>query len=354
MCDQTRFYYLALPNGVEGLVECRIIDVNRRQLLGIGYFDNPHDFMCACADWNGRANIYAGRNPRPPRLCEPSRRNKIVPGLRAAKSEDIETVTMVSLDFDPVRSRDLPSTDAEEEAAFVAAVCAASEYAHALVMRSGNGSQVLIPVIPFDVRGKQQWFEARAKVWEEGIREDLALAELPDAPKVKLDSQYDLPRIIKVPGTLSVKGHASHERPHRMAKFDDWGVRGTRDVLKELMEVNHVTDADEPRTGRQDPISPAESIPELFWKLLTHDQRLRRTWEGQRDDFPSGSHSRSEFDLSLATQLARYGLTPGEILAILLAFPHGRNTTGTASYFDWTIDEAVHPGRRARNRRGQA
>lgn len=348
MSDQRRLFSMILPNGLEGLAECRVIDVNRRELLGIGYFDNPDDFQHACREWDGRANLYAGRNPRPVRLCPPSVRNTIATGLRAASRDDIETVTMVSLDLDPVRPEGVPSSDVEQALALEEARQIAGRYAGAWVMQSGNGAQVLIPVQPLDVRGRQADFERRVRTWEEGLRRAI---RRPDA--VRLDSQYDLPRIIKVPGSLSVKGHATPDRPHRQARLLARS-EGGNDLLKEIMEVTNVAEATDEPSGRHDVITPASSIPELFWELLQHDRRLRRTWEGHRDDFPSGRYSRSEYDLSLATQLARYGFTAQEILAILLAFPHGRNTTGTASYFALTIGEAVRPARRARTRRGTA
>ena len=74
---------------------------------------------------------------------------------------------------------------------------------------SGNGFHVIqrvnIPVV------NHSWLENQLRNYFKEVQKA--------TPYMKLDSIFDMTRILKVPGTLSLKGENTSERPHRNAKI---------------------------------------------------------------------------------------------------------------------------------------
>jgi len=301
--DIGRFFRL-LAHGPHGLTELRIIPPGKKPW--IGYFDAEEAFVEACVTWNGQANVYAGRNPRPRVFAGrfPQAHNRLARGVRGAGSADIEVITAFSLDIDPVRERNLSSTEAEHQLALAAANRVASDYPNSIVIDSGNGSQVLFPIAPLFVNGDSRRVEARAKAWEADVR---AIVE--EDARLKLDSIHDLARIIKVPGTLAIKGNSTPERPHRLARFISEVPTGPCDLSGVFARPIALSHLESPKGGN--------GIPARFHELLEKDDELRRVWEGKRDDF----RSRSEYDLSIADRCARHGFTEQETVRIVMAIP---------------------------------
>ena len=86
------------------------------EVLGIGFFDDEDAFVAACTEANGTGNVYAGIQPRPRRFFEQAP-NRLARLRRGAHDQDIEHVTALALDLDPVRPKDTASTDEELERA---------------------------------------------------------------------------------------------------------------------------------------------------------------------------------------------------------------------------------------------
>jgi hypothetical protein len=98
-----------------GVTEGRIISPHH-EVLGIGFFDDEDAFVAACAAANGTGNVYVGIQPRPRRFFEQAP-NRLARLRRGAHDHDIERVTALVLDLDPVRPKDRASTDDELEQA---------------------------------------------------------------------------------------------------------------------------------------------------------------------------------------------------------------------------------------------
>lgn len=310
--ESIRRFYRLLRHAGRGLTEVRVIQAGQGQPR-IGFYDSEDAFVDACSRWSGKANVYVGRNPRPKRLTErqPQAYNNLVSGVRGASASDIDLVTALSLDIDPVRANGLPSTDAEHERALAMAERVAADYPGAILVDSGNGAQVVFPTDPVSVNGESKRLQAQVRAWESEIREVVE-----SDPALKLDSIYDLPRIIKVPGTLAIKGTSTQERPHRLARI----VNAEDDALCDMTDVfSRQIAADGSVTAEE--LGTVPEIPDRFRRLQQADRRIRATWEGSRDDLRDASGS--GYDMSMISQLQSRGFSPGEIAAVLLEMPSG-------------------------------
>jgi P4 family phage/plasmid primase-like protien len=315
--DIRRFFRL-LSHGQHGLTELRIIPSERRP--HIGFFDDEDAFVETCTRWSGRANVYAGRNPRPRRFVEqfPQAHNKLAQGIPGARSADIEIVTALSIDIDPRRPRNTSSTSAEHDVALAVADRVASDYPGAILVDSGNGAQVLFPLSAVSVNGDARRVEAQTKAWESEVR---TIVE--EDPGLRLDSIYDLARVIKVPGTVAIKGTPTPERPHRLARI-------VGEIPSEPCDMHEVFEREVDESEADSRELAAADIPERFRGLLESDERIRRTWNGERGDLRDSTGS--GYDMAMIDLLLGEDFTPEEVLATVLAMPSGTKDTRRVAY----------------------
>ena len=213
--DDIRATWRWLGHAAHGVSEVRVIRPGGG-IVGIGFFDDEQAFVDACARANAAGNVYVGIQPRPRRLFDAAP-NVIRPLRTGAGRKDIEVVTATVIDLDPVRPRDTASTDEELASAIAAAegaiaACELEGLVRPRLMMSGNGAQIWFALPPQSLEGPardriqegMKQFEAhvRAKVQTEGVH---------------VDSIHDVARIIKVVGTVSLKGDGSGDRPHRVS-----------------------------------------------------------------------------------------------------------------------------------------
>lgn len=326
-------FRLVLPKSSFGLIENRVIDPNAKRILQIDFTDNLSNIILLCQQWHSKSNIYIGRNPRPAYFAK----YKNNPHQRGgAHSLQIEFATAVSLDIDPVRPKGVPATEQEVQRAVEAALKISRQYPGSAVVMTGNGAQVLFPISPpFDVRGRQKWFEEKVKAWEDGFRQEVVGGGL-----LKLDPQFDLARIIKVPGTLSIKGNPSLERPHRLARFVTY-PSSSCDVIMEILKNDVLIRKEKERvTFNLKPVSRVPEMPERFFKDLQNDKALQDIYHQRR-----GFKSASEYDLAMAVRLAAYyNYNPAEIHSVLVHLPsrlRSPNSVKSRAYYDITIGKAM-------------
>lgn len=139
--------------------------------------------------------------------------------MNALCDADIDVITRVVFDLDPVRPTGVPSTTAEVEAAL--------QVRQELVMllhgfgwpmpalgMSGNGAHV---VYRTRIRSTGDWRKLAARLYL-GLRD--RLAESCAEAGVHFDSSVRNPaRIWRIYGTVNRKGPATPERPHRLAQI---------------------------------------------------------------------------------------------------------------------------------------
>ncbi|MFH1680732.1 MAG: phage/plasmid primase, P4 family [Candidatus Eisenbacteria bacterium] len=304
--DIRRFFRL-LAHGPHGLTELRIIPPRGKPW--IGFFDEEDAFVEMCATWCGKANVYAGRNPRPRVFAKrfPQACNKLARGVPGAKADDIEILTALSLDLDPIREKDIPSTDLEHQLALDVAGRIVADYPGAVLVDSGNGAQIFLPIAPLSLGDNARRVEAQTKAWEADVRKMVE-----EDPDLKLDSVYDLARIIRVAGTENIKGAATAERPHRLAHIVGEVPTDPCDMSEVFTREVNVPEEEIRAEGK---------IPERFHALLETDEKVRLTWNGERPDLSDST--RSGYDMAMVSLLHNQGFAPEEIIPIVLSMPSG-------------------------------
>ena len=215
--DIIRFYQRLRHQGY-GITEVRAI--TGEGIKGIGFFDNQDDFVKACVQWNGKANLYAGRNPRNRTLLNRAP-NRIISGVReGGKNEDITFITAVAIDIDPIRDKNSPSTDEEFSYAIDVAESISKDFPNSTIDLTGNGACVWMPIEPIQVplnEDERERLRRQLQRFEADIREKYLGDEYRN--KVQMDYIHDFARVNRIIGTQNIKGVETKDRPHRLARF---------------------------------------------------------------------------------------------------------------------------------------
>lgn len=187
--EDVRRFYRWLEHWPTEYTEVRIIgggaSVIRR------WVQTEDDFVDLCREWSGKRQCYAGINPR---IRE------------GGKAEDVSRVVAVPFDVDSKHPKKEAATDEEVEQAKQRMVELVSwirvqGYEYPFVAMSGNGYHVI----------------QRVNLAVDDTLPSRLEAYFHEAPTEGMDSVFDLPRILKIPGTMSVKGTPTEERPHRLS-----------------------------------------------------------------------------------------------------------------------------------------
>ncbi len=150
--------------------------------------------------------------------------NEAKEGIEAAKveSKDIVSWTIIPFDVDaarksPATQKD-PATDSEaQEAVLIGWKIVAylkNEYSITdyLFIMTGNGCAIWVKIPSYAIN-EDNWesIQDQNQAFQQMIQKRF------NSPDVQIDTVGDLRRIMKVPGTLAVKGKEFGERKHRMA-----------------------------------------------------------------------------------------------------------------------------------------
>lgn len=272
--EAIRATYRWLAHAEHGVSEVRVIRPGKG-IVGIGFFDNEEAFVSECVRTNAAGNVYVGIQPRPRRLLELAP-NAVRPLKSGAGRKDIEVVTATVIDLDPVRPKDTASTD-EELAAATEAASSAATWAESLGlsrparMMSGNGAQLwfAIPPVALDDDNRDA-VQSNLKAFEAELRAQV------ESERVKVDSIHDLPRIIKVVGTVSRKGEPTDERPHRVSAALDRFERAEDPELRARL-------LERPAPGNDGAATPVLTSVIQPGVLPVAGGRTNRTPEGEVD-----------------------------------------------------------------------
>jgi len=164
-------------------------DKQRNKLLDRRLLYGYQDFERWVKTYNGRADLYIGRNPR-------------------TKDGKVVGVHSISVDIDPVRPKDTASIAQQLSEAVSAGkrLLSLSIYSQGLIASSGNGCHIYWPLKP-------EWgiTQDQVKQFEDEVREFIK-----GKYNVRVDSIFDNPRLVKIIGTKATKGDV---RLHRVSKF---------------------------------------------------------------------------------------------------------------------------------------
>jgi len=190
---------------------------------------NEEDFVKACKIWNGKRNVYAGLRDRKENL------------RKCANFSDIIGIQIVTLDIDPVREADVAATKEEMERAIKVAEIIRNwfkekGYVSPIRAMTGNGTCLYFCTPFYEVTDENREEITRLlEKFELNCREKFK--DVLKKYNCQIDRMYDLPRVGKVIGTLSVKGENTKERPWRLSYFIDEPKRiNDEKFLKNLLK----------------------------------------------------------------------------------------------------------------------
>jgi hypothetical protein len=258
--QQTRLQYRLLKHGGYW-TQVHAQDVNTNTLVSRELVYGEEEVVKWARAFNTKANLFVGRNPRD-------------------KNGKVAGITCVSLDVDAIREPKRASLlEQFERAITVGKGINVREGIPAVLCSSGNGALLIFPFdsIQTDVSELTQ----QIKEFERGIIERFSTSE------VRIDATFDAPRLVKVMGSLSVKGE---RRLWRYAKFLQPVFSGVGRGSKVLERIRRIT-----------PVESSVVLP----------------------SFRAGDYdSRSEADFGMAVRLQQAGLGPEACYAELLKFSH--------------------------------
>lgn len=197
------------------VVELRVPKAERFGTIS-GYFNDVKALQEAAMKLSGSyGGIYFTCNPVKPALLARASNRVIRYSKVTTADHDVEKRRWIPVDLDPVRPVGISSTDEEHLSAMTRAYAVYEHliqqgWEEPLLMDSGNGSYVLIRVdLPNDEDSREL------------VQKFLAtLAHKFDDNVVHVDlTMFNAARIIRVPGTLNMKGDSTGDRPHRRAGF---------------------------------------------------------------------------------------------------------------------------------------
>jgi len=321
-----RQFYQRLNHSRYGVTELVVIDSGRKGVIATGVFDNERDFVFCCQRYNGKYNIYAGRNPRPRRFFSYfESRNRLDTRIRQrAKDSDITYITAISLDIDPIRPKGASSTNNQHKTAIDFALMVQKDTG-GWVDDSGNGAYLWIPfatVIKVNDDNRDE-IKEKCHQWQNRIKK----VYQPDRYSLRIDGCFDLSRVKKVIGTMSVKG-----KTHRLSRFIEAEKTPDDKIRNAILSLS--------TTKKTNPskITLAQNIPERFLSLLKHNQTIQQLWLT-----PDEQNDTSMHDWKLGCACIQAGITePSDIAVILMSNPFGKfNRERRYDYIKTTINKLV-------------
>jgi KaiC/GvpD/RAD55 family RecA-like ATPase len=164
------------------LAEVRCIDMQGGGVVSRELVSSGDDFVRWSREFNGRGNCFVGRN------------------ARTEKANNVTQITAMSLDIDPVRPKGQAATPEQVEESVNAGRLILDKFPDGGALgSSGNGALVIWTV---DAPGVKD-----LAAFPEKLRQfQVECQKLFDEGRIKVDATQDTPRLIKLLGTVSVKG----------------------------------------------------------------------------------------------------------------------------------------------------
>lgn len=151
-----------------------------------GEFFYEGDPISEYLDEHANRTLYVGINPR---------KNKL-----SGLAKDVLTLNAIVVDIDPVRPKDAPSTDSQHQEAIEQGRRIHAKFPGSVLVDSGSGCHVYIPLDPIKVTDVNEVTTA-LQAFSYEVKKEFQTKTL------KVDSIYDLPRIIRVWGSWNEKSN---------------------------------------------------------------------------------------------------------------------------------------------------
>jgi hypothetical protein len=282
------------------------------------FVNNMKDFVEKCREWNGKRQVYAGYNPRP--------------AVGATKDEQIRRITLLAFDIDSEHPKDEAATDAElvgakEDLGKILKWLSDHNLPEPYVDFTGNGYRVALRCdVPVEEDTKDHLYGIF-----DAVKKDTG---------ARIDNILNPSRIIKVPGTWSIKGASTPERPHRLAYV---AQDGDASVIPGVGVVSVFIKNSAPRKSAksQESSSGGSGLGGsdiVLGVLLAKDKKLNDLFLGLMTD--KYGNDRSDAEMALAIKLFRAGLSEAQVRSAMAQSQIGKWNAEKDSYRDATIRNA--------------
>ena len=296
-----RQFFRRLNHRPFGLTELVAIDKTGKGIKATGFYADEDAFLSACVSLSESNHLYAGRNPRPFSFSFSQDKMDSVHKLRASDAQ-IQTLTAISLDIDPIRPKDQPANKHQREVALRFASLLQG-FLGGYVDDSGNGAYLWIPFCKSiqlsSIYAGQ--IKAQCRQWQQQIIESFAPAE----HGLRIDGCFDFSRIKRVIGTYNHKAQ-------RLSSFHLAG--GPSDAIREeILSLPILCPKRKGATGSAQFNDLPKELPPRFLQLLKKDRQLQEQWET-----PGPFGDRSAHDWALGRCCVEKGIVEPQELAIIL------------------------------------
>lgn len=294
------------------------------------FIHSEEEFLSFCKKWNGKANIYVGINERK---------------HKGTKREDVTSVKTIVIDIDAIR-KDMHQPATEEELERVDKLACQIQYD--LLQRgfkkpikclSGNGYQLwfAIPEIKLTDENRES-VEQKLQMFQEEMQQRYS-----NKKHGSIDKIGDLPRVIRVVGTMNIKGENTKERPHRLSRvIGDKFERNEDPKLRDYI-LGLKPEMEEIVVEENTPKYTDEEFWREFRKLCKKDKKLDDLFNNRLDEYKNEwvKDSRSEAEQSLVAKLVFYKFSKSQIYQIMDKCKIGKWQETGDSYKESTYKKAV-------------
>lgn len=215
----------------EEVVEARILKTKKGTISG--YFDDSVELAKAIEPYIGQYDIYFTINPVNKALLARANNRLQTHAKQTTNDKDIEKISYIPIDIDPVRPGGISSTDEEHDLAKkkiyeIRAFLLKKGFPEPMIANSGNGYHALIYI---NLENNQKNVEMVKNFLN-------ALDLLFSDERVQVDTTtYNPSRIMKLYGTIACKGDDTEERPHRQSRLVYVPEELVEVSLKQLEEI---------------------------------------------------------------------------------------------------------------------
>jgi len=203
---------------------------------------SEREFVEKCKAYNGLGNVYAGLNERQP---------------GGTNASDVISISTIPIDIDSSRDdpKENPATEeelklAEEAKDKIISDMINSGFKNPLSNFTGNGFQLFykIPKIVLTEKNRHET-ESKMQLLQKRLIDEYS-------KNCQIDNIGDLPRVVRIPGTMNIKGTVKENRPHRLAKIinEKIEIEENPKLLDYILSLNAIEESAE--------IKPIENLKE--------------------------------------------------------------------------------------------
>ena len=284
--EQVALHYKLL--GHEGLGFTEVRAFSQTGYIAQRYVDSETDFVAAVRELHNAQSkaIYVGVNPR----------NK-----KDGKEENVDYVTSLFYDIDPVRAKDTASTEEQHNEALAIAEVVKQADSKCTFIDSGSGLHIYKPVVPYFVsKADKENTKEILKALEEQFRVTYG------NKTNRVDHTFDFPRVARVAGSWNNRSN----RPCVLIGIPS-SVRADFTVIREGVKNVITRPAIVAIQG--------EETSQAFKRFITLNKEAREIFTKEKD-----FESRSESDYAFVRLMVKAGFSLGDIRKYAQLNPSGR------------------------------